>query len=260
MTAVTHAASALAGIHTATNGQTKRNRVRHGESETKAVDACQRVVPAVTSKHSCRESAKRLQWQVVSVETYHIATFDFVRTCVYDRCQMKVTASARGGKEQTGTVRTSAKEDCRCVEGGFQGWTVHAERWQQIHITQLCDCEQPWASARPLCACTQRITGARPNHERVRAEMSTGSFAAAMGGRGAQGGRGIEQLYKGEPSKGRGCPGTYLSSCTGLRRRGCLPADGVPMSASKMSLLRSFVQDAPPPPLERAAGVHRGNS
>jgi hypothetical protein len=38
------------------------------------------------------------------------------------------------------------------------------------------------------------------------------------------------------------------------------PADGVPMSASKMSLLRSFVQDAPPPPLERAAGVHRGNS
>ena len=41
---------------------------------------------------------------------------------------------------------------------------------------------------------------------------------------------------------------------------GVSPAEGVPMSASKMSLLRSFVQDAPPPPLERAAGVHGGNS
>ena len=215
-----YACCKCAGWHTHSHkwtNKTQQSAARRKRNQSSR--CCQRVVPAVTSKHSCRESAKRLQWQVVSVETYHIATFDFVRTCVYDRCQMKVTASARGGKEQTGTVRTSAKEDCRCVEGGFQGWTVHAERWQQIHITQLCDCEQPWASARPLCACTQRITGARPNHERVRAEMSTGSFAAAMGGWGAQGGRGIEQLYKGEPSKGRGCPGAYFSSCTGSCRR-----------------------------------------
>ena len=51
--------------------------------------------------------------------------------------------------------------------GGFQGWIVHAERGQQLRITQLFDCEQPWASARPLCARTQRITKTRRNHERV---------------------------------------------------------------------------------------------
>ena len=120
MTAVTHAASALAGIHTATNGQTKRNRVRRGESETKAVDACQRVVPAVTSKHSCRESAKRLQWQVVSVETYHIATFDFVRTCVYDRCQMKVTARLAGERNKLGLSARLLRRTVGASRGGFR--------------------------------------------------------------------------------------------------------------------------------------------
>ena len=44
---------------------------------------------------------------------------------------------------------------------------------EQFRITQPFDCEQQWASARPLCARPQRITKTRRNHERVGAEVST---------------------------------------------------------------------------------------
>ena len=162
-------------------------------------------MPAPHLRNSCIESGKRLHWQPASVETHHVVTFDFIHTCLYDRCQMKVTGSARGGRNKLGLSALPLRRPVGASRE-VSGRTVHAERRQQIHITQLCDCEQPWASARPLCACTQRITGARRNHKRVGAEVFTGSFAAVMGGWGAQGGGWIEQGCPDGPPTRRRCP------------------------------------------------------
>ena len=260
MTAVTHAASALAGIHTATNGQTKRNRVRHGESETKAVDACQRVVPAVTSKHSCRESAKRLQWQVVSVETYHIATFDFVRTCVYDRCQMKVTASARGGQEQTGTVRTSAKEDFRCAKGGFRDGQYMQSDGSRF-TSPNCVIVSSRGPALGHCVharSASREPGQITNVSAPRCQRGPLQLPWVDGAH--KGAGGSNTCTRANHPRGGGALVLTSPPVPAAAAGGVSPAEGVPMPASKMSLLRSFVQDAPPPPLERAAGVHGGNS
>ena len=138
-TAVTHAAIALAGIHAVTTGDTQ-NAAECGEVKAKPKQSCLslvvRAVPAPHLRNSCRESEKRLHWQPASVETHHVATFDSIHTCLYDRCQIKVTGSARGGKEQTGTFRTSAQEACRCVEGGFrEDSTCRAKAADSYHPT-----------------------------------------------------------------------------------------------------------------------------
>ena len=70
-TPVTHAASALAGIHAATTGQAKRSKVRRNQSILVTVE---RAAGLRSPKNSCSESAK-------------------VHTCLYD-----VTSNTRGRK------------------------------------------------------------------------------------------------------------------------------------------------------------------